>query len=97
MEQIKSGSQSFLEGRFYSAVTILLTLVVTFAVCFTIAGQWKTYDWIKKLLAGVLLLNLGTVPIAIIVRLRKGKTSKSDISVQVAYTWLLLATILFNR
>jgi predicted neutral ceramidase superfamily lipid hydrolase len=96
MGQIKSGSQSFFEGRFYNAVTILLALVVTFAVCFTIAGQWKTYDWIKKLLAGVLLLNLGTVPIAIIMRLRKGKTSKPDISVQVAYVWLLLATLLFN-
>jgi uncharacterized membrane protein YbhN (UPF0104 family) len=70
---------------------------VTFAVALTIAGHWKTYDWINKFLAAALLLNLGTVPLAIIMRLRKGQTAKTDISVQLAYVWLLLATILFNR
>ena len=97
MEQTKSGTQDFLEGRFNNVVTVLLAIVVTLVVCLTIAGQWKTYDWIKKLMALALASNLAVVPVPIIMNLRKGKTSKPDMSVQVAYVWLLLATLLFNR
>jgi len=97
MEQIKSGTQDFLEGRFNNVVTVLLAIVVTLVVCLTIAGQWKTYDWIKKLMALALVSNLVIVPLAIIMNLRKGGTAKPDMSVQGAYLWLLLATLLFNR
>ena len=97
MEQTKSRTQAFLEGRFYNVVTILLAVVVTLVVCLTIAGQWKSYDWIKKLMALALVSNLAIVPLAIIVNLRKGRTVKPDMSVQGAYLWLLLATLLFNR
>jgi hypothetical protein len=97
MEQTKSGTQRFLDGRFYNALTILVVIVVTLAVCLTIAGQWKMYDWIKKLMALALLSNLATGPLAIIIRFRKGRSAKMDISVQVAYVWVLLATILFSR
>ncbi len=97
MELTKSGTDGFLEGRFNNMVSILLAIVVTFVVCITIAGQWKTYDWIKKLMALALVSNLAIVPLAIIVNLRKGRTVKSDMSVQGAYFWLLLATLLFNR
>jgi len=58
MEQTKSRTQAFLEGRFYNVVTILLAAVVTLVVCLTIAGQWKSYDWIKKLMALALVFNL---------------------------------------
>ncbi len=97
MEQTKSGTQDFLEGRFNNVVTVLLAIVVTLVVCLTIAGQWKTYDWIKKLMALALVFNLAVVPLAIIMNLRKGRTAKPDMSVQGAYIWLLLATLLFNR
>lgn len=97
MEQTKSWLQDFIEGRFNNVVTILLAVVVTLVVCLTIAGQWKTYDWIKKLMALALVSNLAIVPLAIIVNLRKGRTVKPDMSVQGAYLWLLLATLLFNR
>jgi len=97
MEQTKSGTQAFLEGRFNTVVTILLAVVVTLVVCSTIAGQWKSYDWVKKLMAVALVSNLAIVPLAIIVNLRKGRTVKPDMSVQGAYFWLLLATLLFNR
>ena len=36
MEQTKSGTQAFLEGRFNNVVTILLAVVVTLVVCFNI-------------------------------------------------------------
>ena len=85
------------KGRFNNAITILLAIVVTLAVCVTIAGQWKTYDWIKKFLAVCLLLNMTTVPLAIILKLTKGTTAKPDLLVKTAYVWLLLATLLFNR
>lgn len=85
------------EGRFYNAVTVLVASVVTLALCITIARQWTTYDWIKKLLAVTLLLNLAVGPLAIIMRLRKRVTEKPDMPIQVAYVWLLLATLLFNR
>src|ERR1041385_9505451 len=97
MEQTKSGTQAFLEGRFNNVVTILLAVVVTLVVSLTIAGQWKTYDWIKKLMALALVSNLAIVPLAIIVNLRKGRTVKPDMPVQGAYLWLLLANLLFNR
>jgi len=97
MEQTKSGTQAFLEGRFNTVVTILLAVVVTLVVCSTIAGQWKSYDWVKKLMAVALVSNIAIVPLAIIVNLRKGRTVKPDMSVQGAYFWLLLATLLFNR
>jgi hypothetical protein len=97
MGQIKPGSQSFFEGRFNNAITILLAIVVTLAVCITVAEQWNTYDWIKRFLAVCLLLNMTTVPLAIILKLTKGITAKPDILVKTAYIWLLLATLLFNR
>jgi uncharacterized membrane protein len=97
MKQTKSGTQAFLEGRFNNVVTVPLALVVTLVVCLTIAGQWKSYDWIKKLMALALVFNLAVVPVAIIMNLRKGGTAKPDMSVQGAYIWLLLATLLFNR
>jgi hypothetical protein len=87
MEPTQSGNQGFIEGRVYNALTILVATVVSLAVCITIAGQWKTYDWIKKLLAVALLLNLAIGPLVIIMRLRKGLlTAKPDMPVQVAYT-----------
>jgi len=73
MEQPKSGTQDFLEGRFYNVVTIFLAIVVTLVVCFTITGQWKTYDWIKKLMALALVSNLAVVPVPIIMNLPKGE------------------------
>jgi hypothetical protein len=61
------------------------------------AHRWgRSTIWIKKLLAIALLLNLAIGPLAII-RLRKGLTAKPDMPVQVAYIWLLLATMLFNQ
>jgi hypothetical protein len=48
-------------------------------------------------MALALVSNLAVVPLAIIVNLRKGRTVKPDMSVQGAYFWLLLATLLFNR
>lgn len=97
MEQTKSGTDNFLGGRLNNIVSILLAIVVTVVVCVTIAGQWQTYEWIKKLMALALVLNLAIVPLAIIMNLRKGITAKSDMSVQSAYLWLLLATLLFSR
>ena len=97
MEPTIPANRGFLESRFYHAITILLAVVVTIAICLTIAGQWKTYEWIKKLLAIALFLNLATVPLAMIIKLSKDKKTKPDMLVQTAYIWLLLATILFNR
>ena len=74
-----------------------LAIVVTLGVCITIAGQWKTYDWVNKALAVLLLLNMATVPLAIILKLIKGITAKPEILVIADYIWLLLATLLFNR
>ena len=97
MEQTKPENQGVLEGRFNKAVTMLLAIVGTLAVCVTIVVQWGTYDWIKKVLAVGLLLNLASVPLTIIIKGRKGITEKPDRWIQTAYIWLILATILFNR
>ena len=97
MEPIISANPSLLKGRFNNVITVLLAIVVTLVVCLTIAGQWKTYDWIKKVMALALVSNLVIVPLAIVMNLRKGGTAKPDMSVQGAYVWLLLATLLFNR
>ena len=51
MELSTPRNRGFIEGRFYNAVTSLLAIAVTIVVCLTIAEHWKTYDWIKKLLA----------------------------------------------
>jgi hypothetical protein len=67
MEQTKSRTDDLLGGRFNNMVSILLAIVVTLVACLTIAGQWKTYDWIKKLMALALVFNLAVVPLPIIV------------------------------
>lgn len=90
-------NQDFPQSRFYKATTVLLAIIVTVAVSLTIAGHWKTYDWISKFLAFSLLLNLAIVPLTMVVKLIKGEKAKSDILVQTAYIWVLLATMLFNR
>jgi predicted neutral ceramidase superfamily lipid hydrolase len=90
-------NRSLLESRFYRATTILLAVAVTIDVCLAIVFHWRTYDWIKKFLALVLVSNLVIVPAAIIIKAKKGIATKPDMLVQTAYIWLLLATLLFNR
>jgi hypothetical protein len=90
-------NRGFLESRFYRATTILLAVVVTIDVCLAIAFHWRTYDWIKKFLALVLVSNLVIVPVTIIIKRKKGIATKPDMLVQTAYIWVLLATMLFNR
>jgi hypothetical protein len=48
-------------------------------------------------MALALVANLVLVPLPIIKNLRKRVTAKPDMSIQSAYLWLLLATLLFNR
>jgi hypothetical protein len=97
MEQLKPENQRVLEERFNKAATILLALVGTSAVCLTIVVHWRTYDWINKLLAVSLLLNLASVPLTVIIKGRKGITAKPERWIQTAYSWVILATVLFNR
>lgn len=101
MEPSTPENRSLIAGPFYNAVTILLALVVTIGVSLTIAKHWKTYDWLGKSLGIVFLLNLAIVPLATIMKLRKGEKAKPDVLVQTAYInaylWVMLATILFTR
>lgn len=97
MEEIKPENKDVLERRLNKAGMILLALVATSAVCLTIVLHWRTYDWINKLLAVVLLLNLARVPLTISIKGRKEITAKPDTWIQTAYIWIILATILFNR
>ena len=89
--------QGFLKSRFYNASTIILAVIVTSAVCITIAGQWRSYDWVSKFLGIVLMLHLLIGPLTVIRRLKKGNSAGPDIFILIAYTWLLLATMLFTR
>ena len=97
MEQIKPENQGVLEGRWNKTGTILLALVGTSAVCVTIVFHWRTYDWISKLLAVGLLLNLARVPLTISIKGREEITARPERWVQTAYIWIILATVLFNR
>ena len=101
MEPSTPGNRGLIAGPFYNAVTILLAFVVTIGVSLAIAKHWKTYDWLGKSLGIVFLLNLAIVPLATIMKLRKGEKAKPDVLVQTAYInaylWVMLATILFTR
>jgi hypothetical protein len=97
MESTGSGKQSFLKGRFYNAITVLLAFIVTIDVCLAIAAHWRTSDSISKFLGVVLILNLLIAPLNVIIRSRRGEKATPDMLVRTAYIWLLLATILFNR
>lgn len=101
MEPSTPANRRFVAGPFYNGVTILLAIVVTMGVSLAIAKHWKTYDWLSKSLGIVFLLNLAIVPLATIVKLRKGEKAKPDILVQTAYInayiWVMLATMLFTR
>lgn len=97
MEQINPENQGGLEGRFNKAGTLLLALVGTSAVCLTIIVHWRTYDWINKLLAVGLVLNLARVPLTVSIKGTKEITTRPETWVQTAYIWIILATILFNR
>jgi hypothetical protein len=74
--------------------TVLIPIVATLAVGVTIALHWRVYDWISKFLGLVLLLNLGT---GLWLTFQKTRQTGSVSLAQIAYTALLLATILFTR
>jgi len=97
MEETKPENQDVLERRWNKAGTIFLALVATVDVCLTIVLHWRTYDWINKLLAMVLLLNLALVPLRVIIKGTKEITTRPERWVQAAYIWIIPATILFNR
>ena len=82
MEQINPENQGGLEGRFNKAGTLLLALVGTSAVCLTIVVHWRTYDWINKLLAVGLLLNLARFPLTVSIKGRKEITTRRETWVQ---------------
>jgi hypothetical protein len=97
MEPATPAKEDFLKSRFYKGTTILIAIVVTIGVCFTIASHWRTYDWISKFLGIVLVFNLLVGPLPVIKRMRKGETARPEMLLQTAYIWLLLATLLFTR
>ncbi|MCU1332101.1 MAG: hypothetical protein JWM08_1093 [Candidatus Angelobacter sp.] len=96
MELSTPGKRGFMEGRFYDAVKSLLAIAVTIVVCLTIAEHWKTYDWIKRLLAVGLVSNLAIFPLSMITKLSRGEKAKPDMLFQTAYIWLLPAIMLFS-
>lgn len=85
------------KDAFNKAGTLLLALVGTSAACLTIVVHWRTYDWINKLLAVGLLLNLARVPLTLGIKGMKEITTRPERWVQTTYIWIILATILFNR
>jgi hypothetical protein len=74
--------------------TVLISIVATLAVGVTIALHWRVYDRISKFLGLVILLNLG---MGLWLTFQKTRQAGSVSLAQIAYTALLLATILFTR
>ncbi|HWS16784.1 MAG TPA: hypothetical protein VN223_02160 [Candidatus Elarobacter sp.] len=77
--------------------TVLIPIVATLAVGVTIALHWRVYDGISKFLGLVLLLNLGIGLWLTFQKTRQAEKASSVSLAQIAYTSLLLATILFTR
>jgi hypothetical protein len=77
--------------------TVLIPIVATLAVGVTVALHWRAYDRISKFLGLVLLLNLGIGLWLTFQKTRQAKKVGSVSLAQIAYTSLLLATILFTR
>jgi hypothetical protein len=65
-----------------------------------LAERWGTYGWWNKVLAMTLVLNLVAVPVFLIF---KEKTWAKRLEIMgkanlvLGYSWVLLATLLFNR
>jgi hypothetical protein len=77
--------------------TVLIPIVATLAVGVTVALHWRAYDRISKFLGLILLLNLGIGLWLTFQKTRQAKKVGSVSLAQIAYTSLLLATILFTR
>jgi len=77
--------------------TNLLPVVVTADVCLAIITHWKNYDWLGRFLAVVLMLNLGMALLLVFKKPREGERNRRVTYVSLAYSSLLLATLLFNR
>ncbi|HEY1526118.1 MAG TPA: hypothetical protein VGH51_07765 [Candidatus Angelobacter sp.] len=97
MELTAPEKQDFFKGRFYNTIGLLLAVTVTVDVALAIARHWSTYDWLSKSLGVVLLLNLLVGALTIVRGLKKEKKTVPEMFVQIAYIWVLIATLLFNR
>jgi hypothetical protein len=97
MEPEKTQDQDFGTPRFARVTSVLLPIVAACSVSLSIVLHWRAYDLISKFLGLVLLFNLGIGLWAIFTQAGKDEKQRLAFMAQIAYTSLLLATILFNR
>ena len=75
-------------------VSILMAISATFLVLVVVMVQWTSYNWLRKSLAIVVLLNVAVG--SVVIRRLQEKYKVPEMVVQQAYGWLILATVLFG-
>ena len=84
--------------KLYRVLAALQAVLATLAAFLAVFTHWRAFDLASKLIAICLLSSLVTMPIIAIWR---EKTSKIELPrsqiIQIGYSWLLLAMILFSR
>ena len=97
MEPEKTQEQDFGRPRFARVNSVLVPVAATGLVCLAIVLHWRAYDLISKFMGTVLFLNLGAGLWVIFKKPGKDEKQHLVFMAQIAYTSLLLATVLFNR
>lgn len=85
------------QPRPFNAGTIFLAIVVTIDVFIAVVTHWNNYDWMGKVVGSVLMLSTGIGLFLVLKKPGEGEKNRRVSFVTLAYIWLLLATILFNR
>jgi hypothetical protein len=93
MEPVAAEKQNVTRSQ-SRAINIMLAFSTTVVVGLTVVEHWGTYDWIRRFVGVVLLLNL-LFSLRELMRKKEGRNLEWFVS--CAYSWVLLATILFNH
>jgi hypothetical protein len=97
MEPEKTQDQDSGNPRFARVNAVLVPIVTTCSVCLAIVLHWRAYDLISKFVGLALLFGLGVGLWVIFKKPGKDEKQRLAFMAQIAYTSLLLATMLFNR
>lgn len=98
MEPPNSTAETAGTSKSYRAITIVVAAGATLLVFAAIVGHWTTYDWLRKILAVILLLSL-LLGLALrhksLYKTRQERERVSEALLQQAYVWLMIVTTLF--
>src|SRR5215470_6305772 len=79
------------------ATTVILAIVAIGTLCMAMFHHWRSFAGVDKFLGTALIFNVLVVSWTETRNKRIGRKEDPYSTLQIGYTWLLLAAMLFNR